>query len=118
MNNHTYKSLLSTIPIYVEEKANGYHFFTERHLQAVWLEQKYFKNLRAVSGEEIRVISPGIWNAEAGPDFLKAHLRIGNCDYKGDIEIHLAESGWYQHRHHEDPRYNNVVFHLSLWKPK
>ena len=53
---------------------------TERHLQILWLEQKLLKNLITNQGESIEVISPGIWNTGPGPDFLKAHLKIGNCE--------------------------------------
>lgn len=99
------------------EKRNSYNILTERHLQAVWLEQKYFKNLKTQNDELITVISPGIWNSEAGPDFLKAHIRIGNREVRGDIEIHLSQEGWYQHNHHTDPNYNNVILHVCYWMP-
>lgn len=102
----------------IEEQRVPYVAVTERHLQAVWLEQKYFKHLKTFDGRDVTVISPGIWNAEAGPDFKKAHLRIGGVEVKGDIEIHLSDEGWRLHKHHLDERYNEVVFHVSLWKPK
>ncbi len=113
--NHPYSQLLSSQPQIVQETANSYLYVTERHLQAVWFEQRYFKDLKTIHGETIEVISPGIWNSEAGPDFKKAHLIIGGKELKGDVEIHLTEAGWEQHNHHNDPRYNDVVLHLSLW---
>jgi hypothetical protein len=88
---------------------------TERHLQILWLEQKFFLPLFTPEGEAIKVISPGIWNNEAGPDFLKAHIKIGDYLYRGDVEIHLHQGGWCQHKHHEDPRYNQVILHLVFW---
>lgn len=94
------------------EASHLYFSLTERHLQVVWLEQKLLRNLFTSQGERIEVISPGIWNMEAGPDFLHAHLRIGQREYRGDIEIHLHEAGWYQHGHHCDPNYNQVILHL------
>jgi hypothetical protein len=102
----------------LNEKVQNYHFITERHLQAMWLEQKYFKNLATDEGEPIEVISPGIWNSEAGPDFMKAHLRIDGRELRGDIELHLHDEGWQLHGHHTDVRYNRVILHLSLWTPK
>lgn len=102
----------------VAEKETPYVIVTERHVQALWLEQKYFKNLQTAEGEPIHVLSPGIWNAEAGPDFLKAHLRIGANEWKGDIEIHLNEEDWFHHGHHQDERYESVVLHLAFWQPK
>jgi len=100
------------------EAKTPYHFLTERHLQAMWLEQKYFKQLISNEGLPIQVLSPGIWNSEAGPDFLKAHIVIGSQEYRGDIELHLFEDSWYHHQHHLDHRYNQVVLHLSFWKPQ
>lgn len=113
-----YSSLLSSLKNQCSEKMSDYFILTERHIQAVWLEQKYFSGLVIDSGETIRVLSPGIWNAEAGPDFLKAHLYIGDQEYRGDIEIHLQDENWFHHRHFEDERYNNVVLHVSLWPAK
>lgn len=102
----------------VAEQPHYYQYFTERHLQAMWLEQKYFKDLTTATGEFIEVLSPGIWNAEAGPDFLKAHIRIGFKEYRGSIELHLSDEGWEQHGHHTDIRYDDVILHISLWQPK
>lgn len=99
------------------EKKNPYLVLTERHLQAMWLEQKYFKTLKTQDNEPIEVLSPGIWNSEAGPDFLKAHIKIGNREWRGDIEIHLSQEGWWQHNHHNDPNYNHVVLHICYWQP-
>lgn len=101
---------------YVSESPNNYYCLTERHIQAMWLEQKYFKHLTTIENTPIRVLSPGIWNTEAGPDFLKAHLQIGEQEYHGDIELHLVEDSWYHHKHHLDKNYDNVVLHVSFWK--
>lgn len=107
-----YQTMISPFNDKVQEEENSYFSLTERHLQVVWLEQNLLKNLVTSRGEAIEVIAPGIWNMEAGPDFLRAHLRIGQQDYRGDIEIHLHEGGWYQHGHHCDARYNRVILHL------
>jgi len=96
----------------VQEAKGCFSTLTERHFQILWLEQKLLKSLKTSQGEEIEVISPGIWNKEGGPDFLKAHLRIGSRTYRGDVEIHLFEEGWYAHGHHYNPLYNQVVLHV------
>lgn len=108
-------SLLLTNLQQAAESKQGYACLTERYIQALWLEQKYFKGLKTHQGDVIEIISPGLWNSEAGPDFLKAHLKIGSQELKGDIEIHLHDTGWYHHHHHQDERYNHVILHLSLW---
>lgn len=113
---HRYAQLLENFTPSVAEERTDYHIITERHAQVLWLEQKYFTPLKTEDGKTIHVKSPGIWNSEAGPDFKKAHLCIGNRDYMGDIEIHLTDEGWAQHRHHEDPNYDQVILHLSFWK--
>lgn len=107
-----YQQVTSPLMHCVKEE-NHSSFLKERHLQVLWLEQKFLKNLVTNQGELIEVISPGIWNQKAGPDFLRAHLRIGQRDYRGDVEIHLHDGGWYQHGHHCDARYNNVILHAS-----
>jgi hypothetical protein len=108
----TYQQVINPLINYVKE-VNHSAVLKERHLQILWLEQKFLKNLVTDQGESIEVISPGIWNKKAGPDFLNAHLRIGLRDYRGDIEIHIHEEGWYQHGHHCDVRYNRVILHIS-----
>lgn len=118
MEKQTYYQLLQPQISCIKESESPYIAVTERHLQIIWFEQKYFKSLTTSEGLPVTVISPGIWNAEAGPDFKKAHLRIGEKEVKGDVEVHLTDSGWYHHKHHTDKRYENVVFHLSLWNPK
>lgn len=115
---HAYSFLLNGRSRTLAETRYPYDYLSERHLQAMWLEQKYFKNLTTSDGQPIAILSPGIWNAEAGPDFKKAHLKIGERDVKGDVEIHLSDEGWTHHKHHLDLRYDEVVLHLSLWKPK
>lgn len=89
---------------------------TERHLQAIWSEQLFFEGLKTADGEPIEVYSPGIWNVEAGPDFLRAHLKIGGQELQGDIEIHLRSEGWRQHGHEENSLYDNVILHVVLWE--
>lgn len=87
----------------------------ERHLHAIWAEQKWFLDLMTSQGDRIEVLAPGIWNTGPGPDFIKAELKINGTLLKGDIEIHLHDRGWEQHGHHHDPRYNDVILHISLY---
>lgn len=111
-----YQSLL-TLECSVAEKKGSYIALTERHLQAMWLEQKYMRPIKTAQGESIQILSPGLWNTEAGPDFLCAHIKIGNQNLRGDVEIHLNEQNWYAHRHHEDERYDKVILHVAFWTP-
>jgi hypothetical protein len=113
-----YSSLLTSLEGSAAETKNSYDFLTERHIQVMWYEQKYFKNLESSQGEPIRVLSAGIWNTESGPDFLKAHIKIGEKDLRGDVEIHFVDDSWEEHQHHLDKRYDQVILHLSFWKTK
>lgn len=114
--NNLYTTHIPTYYQFAESKY-PYLYWTERHLQVMWWEQKYFKNLKTSDNLPIEIISSGIWNAEAGPDFLKAHLKIGGQEIRGDIEIHLDDESWTQHKHHQDVRYDHVILHVSLWHP-
>ncbi|MBA3239575.1 MAG: DUF2851 family protein [Parachlamydiaceae bacterium] len=113
-----YSKLLMPFSQLAAENKQNFSFLTERHVQAMWFEQKYFKGLKTAAGEPIKVLSSGIWNINAGPDFLKAHLKIGNVEFFGDIEIHLTDSCWQQHQHHIDPKYNHVILHISFWNSR
>ena len=89
---------------------------TERHLQAIWYDRQMRPQiLFSKGGLEVRVVDPGIWNLEAGPDFLGATLEIGRerKRIKGDVEIHLRPSDWQAHKHFEDRAYSNVIAHVT-----
>ena len=89
---------------------------TERHVQAIWYDAALRPtNLRTRRGSEVRVVSPGEWNLEAGPDFRNAVLEVGKDRLRvvGDIEIHLCPSDWDFHRHGADPKYRNVIAHVT-----
>lgn len=92
---------------------------SELWLHYLWREEKLlFMELRAGTGERIKVLNPGWYNRGWGPDFKEARLLIGNNEYFGDIEIHVNESSWKTHRHHVDENYNRVILHLFLEKDK
>lgn len=117
--NHPYGKLLKPFSFRFKESTPlpPKTTITERHLQAIWFEQKFFTNLVTTNGERIEVISPGIWNSDAGPDFIKTHLKIGEKEIRGDVEIHLNDSSWQTHKHHLDEKYNRVILHIALKKP-
>lgn len=92
--------------------------WTERHLQCVWFDDRLRPGvLHNRRGEPIRVIEPGRWNLEAGPDFLDAVLSVGRHRrrIRGDVEVHIRPGDWQRHRHETDPRYANVVLHLTFF---
>jgi hypothetical protein len=91
---------------------------TERLVQAIWYDQRLNHGALAVSdGRPVRVVFPGWWNVEAGPDFRHATVQFADePERKGDVEIHLCAADWQQHRHDADPQYNDVILHVVLWE--
>jgi hypothetical protein len=63
-------------------------------------------------GLSVEIISTGQYNKNAGPDFSNAHVRIGQQDWIGNIEIHIHASDWYKHKHHTDGAYDNTILHI------
>ena len=85
----------------------------EDFLHYVWQHQYFDKaDLRTAAGEEIQVLRPGHRNADAGPDFLNARLRLGEVEWNGAVEIHLRASDWARHHHQTDPKYDQVILHV------
>ena len=68
--------------------------------------------LTTSTGETIEVVSAGIHNTDAGPDFSNARIRIGNVLMVGNVELHTAQDDWFNHRHHLDAAYNTVILHV------
>jgi len=104
----------------VRESSNrsSFHPWSERHLQCVWFDPALRPpRLQTAKGEQVQIENPGVWNLEAGPDFLGAVARIepGGRRMAGDVEIHVDPSGWASHGHANDPRYNRVRFHISYF---
>ncbi len=90
---------------------------SERLVQAIWADQLFqTTSLCARDGRHIEVISPGHWNAEGGPDFIGAQLRIGDVEARGDVEVHLHSTGWCEHGHATDPAYGHVILDVYLWE--
>ena len=90
---------------------------TERHVQAIWYDPLLRPaQLRTVRGGEVRVVDPGVWNLESGPDFRHAVLELGRDRRRveGDVEVHLKPSDWILHRHGDDAAYGNVIAHV-VW---
>ena len=88
----------------------------EDFVQKLWDTQRYFNaNLTSIDGQEIRVLKPGVWNHEEGPDFMHAEIEINGKLLVGDVEIHVKSSEWYMHKHHLNSRYNRVILHTVFF---
>ena len=85
----------------------------EQLLHYVWKHKMLpLGELTTTDGHTVELIDPGLHNRNAGPDFFNAKVRISGTLWVGNVEIHDRSSDWYLHRHHQDPRYDNVVLHV------
>ena len=87
----------------------------ERLLARLWQTRAQRRSLSTVDGRRVRVLYPGRRNGGPGPDFRDAMIQVDEAPpQRGDVEVHLTDSGWREHGHHEDPNYNNVVLHVVM----
>ena len=88
----------------------------EARVQQMWHEQCFFDtNMASIDRRAIRVLKPGIWNHNEGPDFMHAEIEIEGKLQVGDVEIHVRSSEWYAHKHHLNSRYNRVIVHAVFF---
>lgn len=89
----------------------------ETRFQLIWKYLYFgFSNLLSQNGKLIEIVHPGFQNFDAGPDFLRAKIKIDGNLLKGDVELHPNGNDWYAHKHHLDKNYNNVILHVVLEK--
>ena len=87
----------------------------ERSLVLMW-QRLLGKELITEEGERVKGIYPGRVSGDSGPDFREAIIAMDGSELKkGDVEVHVKSSDWYNHGHHADPEYNNVILHVVGW---
>lgn len=88
----------------------------ERWLQQVWRHQRVVRaGLRLADGSPVRILHPGFWNREPGPDFLGAVIQFGDAPARtGDVELDLRTTGWRAHGHAHNDRFADVILHV-VW---
>lgn len=85
----------------------------EALLQYVWKHKMFpLKPLVTTDGQAVEVIDAGLQNADAGPDFFNAKVRLGGTVWVGNVEVHDKASSWMAHGHDRDAAYDNVVLHV------
>lgn len=83
----------------------------------IWKDHEQFlvRPLVLADGSPLAILDTGRENEHrGGPDFLGARIAIEGVAISGDVELHTTASGWYEHGHHEDARYSNVVLHVVM----
>jgi hypothetical protein len=86
----------------------------EEFLHYIWSQELFEKVMLADTGEKIEILAPGVYNKDAGPDFMNARIKIDATIWAGNIEIHLDSEAWKIHRHAINLAYNNVILHVVL----
>ena len=87
--------------------------FPEEFIHYLWKFRLFNKqDYNTVSGESLDILSVGLHNMNAGPDFESSKIRIGDTLWVGNVEIHLRSSDWTRHQHQFDPAYENVILHV------
>jgi hypothetical protein len=85
----------------------------ESLLYSYW--QYFCHNKKFLTPQKLKGIDPGQLNKNEGPDFQGAEFELKGKIYRGDVEIHIKNSDWFSHGHHQDNRYDRVVLHL-VWQ--
>lgn len=115
VHTHYYGDQDQVFAVTLHEPALDLTAVPEALVHDLWAHQHFARQaLQTTNGVPLQILDPGTPNTDSGPDFHNAHVRIGSTDWHGDVEIHLASSGWFDHDHHTDPRYNSVVLHVTL----
>lgn len=90
----------------------------EKFFHLVWRHGLFdTSRLKTADGETVIIHERGHENPGTGPDFLNARLSIGSVMLAGNVEIHVQGMEWFQHQHHIDPAYGNVILHVVAEQP-
>jgi len=116
-----YAQLLQEFAAHVGERESPYgqpaRSVREEIVRCVWFGGHFrASDLTTDDGRRLEVLSPGWWNVEGGPDFVRAEFLLeGAGRLVGDVEVHTTSSAWRAHGHHLQPEYNDVALHVVMW---
>lgn len=87
---------------------------TEKALHNLWRKKLLpINGLKTTDGRELSIIHFGYYNSSlSGPDFSMGIIMLEGVQLIGPIEIHIKSSDWYNHKHQNDPAYQNVALHV------
>ncbi len=85
---------------------------SEDFLHYIWKNNLFEDDLIDSKGHLFEIISTGMQNTDAGPDFFNAKIKFDDTIWAGNVEIHVKSSDWYKHNHHKNKAYNNVILQV------
>ncbi len=85
----------------------------EKAILDTWLRVKPGTIFNDIHGSPIMVINPGIINHNEGPDIYQAVIFADGKFITGNIECHVRARDWYYHGHEGDPKYQNIILHIT-----
>jgi hypothetical protein len=111
-----YASLLATT-VREDELFATPREFDEHEVQAHWFAGDFGREFHTTDGRRVAVVQLGVWNREAGPDFVEAAVSIdGGEAVRGAIELDMDARDWERHGHSVNPAYETVVLHaFTRW---
>lgn len=85
----------------------------EQLLHYAWKHKLFpLHPLSTTDGQSVEIIDPGLANADAGPDFFNAKIKLDGVLWVGNVEIHERASDWFRHNHDKNKAYDSVILHV------
>lgn len=82
-------------------------------MQYVWKHRLWrSEDMVTNTGKKVRVVDPGLFNTDAGPDFFNAKIEIDGHMWVGNVEMHYRATDWKRHHHDSDKAYDSVILHV------
>jgi hypothetical protein len=79
-----------------------------------WNNLQFQQPLTTNCQRTVRVIYPGVWSHGIGPDFRNAMLDIDDRLVIGDVEVEVRAQGWFDHNHHQNSAFDDVVLQVVI----
>jgi len=110
-----YRRIVRTVAQVTEPAVSPYGNVDEQLICGIWFGGHHKRILTTDEGARLEALAPGVWNKEAGPDFLHAEFLLEKKGLiKGDVEVHVVASDWKRHGHDRNPAYCRVALHVCL----
>ncbi|MEQ1858637.1 MAG: DUF2851 family protein, partial [Chthoniobacteraceae bacterium] len=107
-----YAALLSP-PAREESLLRAPRRIDEHELQARWFAGEFGREFTTTDGRAVAITQFGVWNREAGPDFIDAAVALDGAEpARGCIELDMDVRDWERHGHAGNPAFESAVLHV------